>query len=82
VRAPDGSGNIRPDFIPILASLAPARTFPNRMAGIITDRFNSIELPRPFIDAESHEMGEVVIGPTIDRSVVGTINEFIFMADN
>jgi len=39
-------------------------------------------LPQPFIDAEGHEMGEVVIGPTVDRSVVGTMNEFIFKADN
>jgi hypothetical protein len=38
-------------------------------------------LPAPFIDAERAAMAEVRLAPTANRSAVGVLNEFTFLAD-
>lgn len=39
-------------------------------------------VPPEIIDAEIEQMREVRIGPPADRSVVGSMNDFIFLADH
>jgi hypothetical protein len=47
----------------------------------VADLLAAHRLPAPFIDAERAAMAEVRRAPTANRSVVGVLNEFTFLAD-
>ena len=70
-----------PTLLPLLMPLAPARTLLARLPGAVADLLAAHRLPAPFIDAERAAMGEVRLAPTANRSVVGVLNEFTFLAD-
>jgi hypothetical protein len=70
-----------PTLLPLLMPLAPARTLLDRIPGAVTDLLAAHRLPAPFIDAERAAMAEVRLAPTANRSVVGVLNEFAFLAD-
>jgi hypothetical protein len=70
-----------PTLLPLLMPLAPARTLLARIPGAVAELLAAHRLPAPFIDAERAAMGEVRLAPTANRSVVGVLNEFTFLAD-
>ena len=70
-----------PTLLPLLMPLAPARTLLARIPGAVAELLAAHRLPAPFIDAERAAMAEVRLAPTANRSVVGVLNEFTFLAD-
>jgi hypothetical protein len=70
-----------PTLLPLLMPLAPTRTLLARIPGAVTELLAAHRLPAPFIDAERAAMAEVRLAPTANRSVVGVLNEFAFLAD-
>jgi hypothetical protein len=70
-----------PTLLPLLMPLAPARTLLARIPGAVAELLAAHRLPAAFIDAERAAMAEVRLAPTANRSVVGVLNEFTFLAD-
>lgn len=68
-------------LLPVLMPLAPVSTlalrFPAELARILT----AIGMPTDFIEGELAEMTPFVIAKTANRTVLGMINEFTFMAE-
>lgn len=71
-----------PTLLPILTPLAPAATVPTRAGEAIAAVLAAHGAPETFIAAELEHMTSWRIGPTANRSVVGIMNEFTFLADN
>lgn len=69
-------------LLPVLTPLATAKGLPGRIADVIAEALIDQSVPPELITAEREQMGEVRVGPTADRSVVGSMNDFIFLADN
>ena len=68
-------------LLPILMPLAPAATLAKRFPAALKEVLQGLDLPAEFIQAEVEGMGEVVYAKTANRSVVGTMNEFAFLAE-
>ena len=68
-------------LLPVLMPLAPTSTlavrFPHELATILAQHGVS----QAFISGEVSAMSEVTWAKTANRSVVGTMNEFAFLAD-
>lgn len=69
-------------LLPVLTPLAPAKGLPGRVAEVIAEALLDHNVPPEIIDAEVEHMRDVRVGPTVDRSVIGSMNEFIFLADD
>jgi hypothetical protein len=67
-------------LLPVLLPLAPARTLLSRFPAALHTTLQALETPRRFTDAEIAEMGSVVADKTASRSVVGSMNDFVFLA--
>lgn len=68
-------------LLPVLLPLAPAATWPPRVGEQIVAVLEAHGAPAGFIAAELSHMREWVLGVTANRSVVGVMNEFAFLAD-
>jgi hypothetical protein len=68
-------------LLPVLMPLAPAATMPSRVAAQIGAVLTAHDAPAPLVAAEVARMSAWRIGPTANRSVVGILNEFTFLAD-
>ena len=68
-------------LLPVLMPMAPASTlaarFPDELAAILVRH----GAPQAFISNEVAAMSEVSVAKTANRSVVGTMNEFAFLAE-
>ena len=68
-------------LLPVLMSLAPASgvaaRFPHHLAGVL----DAHGLPQSFIDRELLQMRDVQFAKTSNRSVVGIMNEFSYLAE-
>lgn len=68
-------------LLPLLMPLAPASTlaarFPQELASVLRRHGAS----QPFIASEMTAMGQASVAKTANRSVVGTMNEFAFLAE-
>ena len=68
-------------LLPLLMPLAPAsslvKRFPRELVGLLTMQ----EADREFMASEIVAMGEVNLAKTANRRVVGTMNEFAFLAE-
>jgi hypothetical protein len=68
-------------LLPVLMPLAPAASllerFPLHLAGVL----GALGVPAEFVDQELAAMGEGVWSKTANRSVVGSMNEFVFLAE-
>jgi hypothetical protein len=68
-------------LLPVLMPLAPAvsllERFPQHLAGVL----GALDVPEEFVDQELAAMGEGVWAKTANRSVVGSMNEFVFLAE-
>jgi len=63
-------------LLPILISARDVRTLPSRLPEIVASRIERLGIEASVIDAELRAMGEVLVGRTLDRSVLGTTVEF------
>ena len=70
-----------PTLLPVLIPLAPAATLPARAAEHIGTVLAAHGTPDTYLAAELEHMNQWRIGPTANRSVVGIMNEFTFLAD-
>ena len=68
-------------LLPVLCPLAPAVTLVQRFPQALSVMLQALDLPPEFIRAEINEMREVVYAKTVNRSVVGIMNEFSFLAE-
>jgi len=68
-------------LLPVLMPLAPVATllerFPQQLAGVL----RGLAVPEEFIEQELAAMGDGVWAKTANRSVVGSMNEFAFLAE-
>jgi hypothetical protein len=63
-------------LLPILTPARNVRTLPDRLADLVGQRLLRLSVAASIIDAEIEAMGHVFVGPTANRSVVGTMVDF------
>jgi hypothetical protein len=68
-------------LLPVLMPLAPASTFLSRVAPELATVLATHGTPATIIDAELRQMRDRRIATTANRSVVGIMNEFSYLAD-
>jgi hypothetical protein len=68
-------------LLPVLMPLAPAATLPARAGDQIAAVLAAHGVPGPTIAAELEQMRQWRTAATANRSVVGVMNEFTFLAD-
>lgn len=68
-------------LLPVLMPLAPAATLPARIADEVSGVLASHGAPDAVIETEREHMRQWRIAPTANRSVVGIMNEFTFLAN-
>ncbi|WP_372496115.1 DUF6933 domain-containing protein [Promicromonospora umidemergens] len=68
-------------LVPVLIPLAPAASMSKRAPGAIEEVLTAHGMPEGLLAAELDHMREVRIAQTVDRSVVGSMNDFIYLAD-
>lgn len=68
-------------LLPVMLPLAPSATLAQRFPAALKGVLQALDLPAAFIDAEIEGMNDVVYAKTSNRSVVGMMNEFSFLAD-
>ncbi len=67
-------------LFPVLMPLAPAATVLDRFPAALSETLATAGVELRFIDAEMAEMGEAQWAKTANRSVIGIMNEFSFLA--
>jgi hypothetical protein len=68
-------------LLPVLMPLAPAATVPCRIGPEIAVTLAAHQASAPVLEAELSRMRDCRFGPTANRSVVGVMNEFTYLAD-
>jgi hypothetical protein len=68
-------------LLPVLMPLAPAATSASRFPTHLTAVLRELGVNAKFVAGEVEAMTEIVVAKTANRSVVGTMNEFAFLAD-
>jgi hypothetical protein len=68
-------------LLPVLMPLAPAATLLERFPHHLTGVFRALDVSEEFVEQELAAMGDGVWAMTANRSVVGSMNEFVFLAD-
>jgi hypothetical protein len=68
-------------LLPVLMPLAPATTAPARIGPEIAATLAAHQAPATTIEDELSEMHDCRFAPTANRSVVGIMNEFSYLAD-
>lgn len=67
-------------LLPLLLPLAPARTLLHRFPAVLAELLAMLDVPPPLINAERAQMATCRLAPTANRSVVGVMTEFAFLA--
>ena len=65
---------------PCRSSSRPRRTLLARIPGVVADLLAAHRVPRALIDEEVANMAELRLAPTMNRSLVGMLNEFGFIS--
>lgn len=68
-------------MLPVLIPLAPASSLISRIPGELASILDRHRVEQSFIAREVNAMSEVSVAKTANRSVVGTMNEFAFLAE-
>jgi hypothetical protein len=68
-------------LLPVLMPLAPSGSAPSRLGPAIATTLASHAAPAAVVERELTEMRDCRFGPTANRSVLGIMNEFSFLAD-
>jgi hypothetical protein len=69
-------------LFPVVTALAPAATLAARFPGALRDVLIALGTDPVFVDTETSLMTEVSYAKTANRSVVGIMIEFTFLADH
>lgn len=67
-------------LVPALVPLAPAKGLLSRVPDAVATVLEAHGVPAGLVAAERERMSEVRVAPTADRQVVGSTNEFVFLA--
>jgi hypothetical protein len=67
-------------LLPVFLPLAPARSVLCRFPDALTEVLHRHDVPADWIEQEVAEMSACVTAKTANRSVVGIMNEFLFLA--
>jgi hypothetical protein len=67
-------------LLPVFLPLAPARTVLSRFPQALAEVLGSHGVPADWIEREVAQMSALVTAKTANRSVVGIMNEFLFLA--
>ena len=70
-----------PTLLPVLMPLAPAATWPARIGQQVATVLTAHGAPPSVIDEELRHMRDCRLARTTNRSVVGIMNEFTYLAD-
>lgn len=70
-----------PTRLPLFVPLAPARTVTTRLTETAASMFAALGLPEAFIATEVSAMAHHQMTKTASRSVLGTMNDFAYLAD-
>jgi len=65
-------------LLPIFEPAREVRTLPERLPSVVGRRLTELGIEEGLVAEEIAAMDRVVVAPTNDRSVVGTMNEFVF----
>jgi hypothetical protein len=68
-------------LVPLLLPFAPATSLLDRFVVGLDELLEHHAVSRPFIDAELSQLGEVRLAKTSNRSLLGSMNEFAYLAD-
>lgn len=68
-------------LLPVILPLAPAASVGKRFPEALKGLLKALDLPAEFIESEIEGMGDVAYAKTSNRSVVGVMNEFAFLAE-
>lgn len=68
-------------LLPVLVSLAPAASLAERFPPALKRVLQALGLPTEFIDAEIGAMTAGTYARTANRSVVGVMNQFVYLAE-
>jgi hypothetical protein len=68
-------------LLPVLMPLAPSASVPSRLGSAIAATLAIHEASAAVVERELSEMRDCRFGPTTNRSVLGIMNEFSFLAD-
>lgn len=68
-------------LVPVLMPLAPAATWATRVGGQVATVLAAHGAPARFIAEELRHMRESSLGTTANRSVLGVMNEFVYLAN-
>ena len=63
-------------LLPMIVPARDARSLPARLSSLVRGRLKRLGLDESIVDREIGEMGTVVIGQTVDRSVLGIMGDF------
>jgi hypothetical protein len=66
--------------LPVLVPLAPVASIVSRFVDDVARVFAALGLDPRFVDTEVTEMSEHLLAKTASRSVIGTMNDFTFLA--
>lgn len=69
-------------LLPVLTPLAPARTLLRRLPAAVATVLTAHGLDPAFVEGETGRMSPLALAPTANRSVVGIMNEFTFLAEH
>ena len=68
-------------LLPVLMPLAPANSLAVRFPMYLAAVLRALDVDSEFIAAQVNTMGEVVYAKTSNRSVLGTMNQFSYLAE-
>jgi hypothetical protein len=66
-------------LFPIVMPLAPAVSVTDRFPGHLSEVFAALDLDQSFIESEIGEMSECGLAKTKSRSLLGSMNEFVYL---
>jgi hypothetical protein len=68
-------------LLPVLMPLAPTANMAARFPGVLADVLAAHGIPRSFIESELSQMQVVKYAKTLNRSVVGIMTQFAYLAE-
>ncbi|MEV0051024.1 hypothetical protein AB0H34_11070 [Saccharopolyspora shandongensis] len=68
-------------LLPVLMPLAPAVTWPERIAAEVATVLAAHQVPSALVEEERQRMSACLFGATANRSVIGVMNEFTRLAE-
>jgi hypothetical protein len=68
-------------LLPVLVHLAPAQTVLARFVDALAAVLDGLAVPHPLVSREAELMSDYQLAKTVNRSVVGMMNEFSYLAD-